>query len=202
MSAGLRVSSHKREQPKEKPQNGTFKHSGDSYLPGFTSTRFTSKEVLQVMTCKLWPKKSTGLLSKRYTFWSLFSFSKGKPQRFLPKGIIWPSRVFRQRCVGWFGEGKDEVRGGTWQWTGLGGGRGGAGERLRAEPGTPDAVSLVIGRKVANGFQKVSMRRRNESEKKTCWFWNKTGAWVIGRDGTVTTVGVLEPEGSGLTPWL
>lgn len=40
--------------------------------------------------------------------------------------------------MGWFGEGKDEVRGGTWQLTGLGGGRGGAGERLRAEPGTPE----------------------------------------------------------------
>ena len=70
--------------------------------------------------------------------------------------------------MGWFGEGKDEVRGGTWQSTRSGGGREGAGERLRAEPGTPDTVSLVIGRNVANGFQKVSMRRRNESEKKTC----------------------------------
>ena len=71
---------------------------------------------------------------------------------------MWPSRVFRQRCVGWFGEGK--VRGGPWQLTRLGGGRGGAGDRLGAEPGTPNTVSLVLGRKAANGFQKVSGRRR------------------------------------------
>ena len=129
-----------------------------------------------------------------------YFISNAKPLKVLTKEMMWPRTIVRQWCVGWFGEGTDDVRGGIRPLLRLGVGHGGAGKVEDCKTTMLDVVSLVVGRKVVSGFQKVSLLEGEAGRKRGVVDFNmrlEPESWIR-RDSEVTAACTLEPVRSGL----